>query len=44
MQLDRWADEALFAACERISGSKIPDYIQKKTFPAEVVAQARAGG
>lgn len=42
VQLDRWADESLFAACERIIGSKVPDYIQKKTFPADIVQQARA--
>ena len=42
IQLDRWADESLFAACERIMGAKVPGYIQKKTFPADIVQQARA--
>ncbi len=42
VQLDRWADESLFAACERIMGVKVPDYQQRKTFPAEIVQQARA--
>lgn len=42
VQLDRWADESLFAACERVMGSKVPDYIQVRTFPADVVQQARA--
>lgn len=42
VQLDRWADEQLFAACERITGEPVPSYIQKKTFPASVVEKARA--
>jgi uncharacterized protein YdaU (DUF1376 family) len=42
IQLDRWADESLFAACERIMGTKVPGYIQRKTFPAEIVQQARS--
>lgn len=42
IQLDRWADESLFAACERIMGVNVPGYIQKKTFPSEIVQQARA--
>jgi uncharacterized protein YdaU (DUF1376 family) len=41
--LDRWSDEALFKACEAILGSPIPAFLQKKTFPAEIVAQARKG-
>lgn len=41
VQLDRWADEALFHACEALMEIKVPDYQQKKSFPAEVVAQAR---
>lgn len=39
--LDRWADEAIFHACEVILGAKVPDYLQTKPFPASVVAQAR---
>lgn len=42
IQLDRWADEALFAACERLTGKPVPGYIQKKTFPVEIVSKARA--
>lgn len=40
--LDRWADEALFHACEAITGVEIPTYLQKKPFPAEIVIQAQA--
>jgi uncharacterized protein YdaU (DUF1376 family) len=42
VRLDRWADESLFAACERIMGTKVPAYLQQKTFPADIVQQARA--
>lgn len=42
VQLDRWSDEQLFAACERITGETVPPYIQKKTFPRKIVEQARA--
>lgn len=42
VQLDRWADEVLFAACERISGEPVPSYQQKKTFSHDVVAKAKA--
>jgi uncharacterized protein YdaU (DUF1376 family) len=41
VQLDRWADEDLFYACEKLTGIKVPDYQQRKSFPASVVAQAR---
>lgn len=41
--LDRWRhdQEALFAACERLMDKKVPDYQQRATFPAEIVAKAR---
>jgi hypothetical protein len=39
--LDRWADEHLFKACEAILGIEVPDYLQRKSFPASVVAQAQ---
>jgi uncharacterized protein YdaU (DUF1376 family) len=42
IQLDRWADEVLFTACERISGKTVPAYQQKKTFPRDVVDKAKA--
>lgn len=41
VQLDRWADEQLFKACEAITKRRVPEYQQKKTFAADVVAQAR---
>jgi uncharacterized protein YdaU (DUF1376 family) len=40
--LDRWADEDLFHACEAVTGETVPQYLQKKPFPAEIVIQARA--
>lgn len=42
VQLDRWADEVVFQACEALMNVKVPDYIQKKSFPAGIVAQAIA--
>lgn len=39
--LDRWSQEDLFKACERITGKPVPVYMQRKSFPPEVVAQAR---
>ena len=43
VQLDRFAtdQEALFEACERVTGKPIPSYMQKATFPTEVVTAAR---
>lgn len=41
VRLDRWADEDLFKACERVMGSEVPGYQQFKSFPAEIVEQAR---
>lgn len=41
VQLDRWADEQLFKACESILGITVPDYQQLKSFPADIVAKAR---
>lgn len=39
--LDRWQDEALFKACERIRGRDAPTSMQRYSFPADIVAQAR---
>lgn len=39
--IDRWQEEALFKACERIRGKQAPAYMQRYPFPAAVVAQAR---
>jgi uncharacterized protein YdaU (DUF1376 family) len=41
VQLDRWADEALFHACETLMEITVPEYQQKKSFPASVVQEAR---
>ncbi|SEP63616.1 Uncharacterized conserved protein YdaU, DUF1376 family [Devosia sp. YR412] len=41
VQLDRWAEEALFTACEAVMGTHIPDYQQVKSFPASIVAAAK---
>jgi uncharacterized protein YdaU (DUF1376 family) len=41
VKLDRWADETLFKACERIMGAPVPEFQQFKSFPADVVEQAR---
>lgn len=41
VKLDRWADEHLFKACERITGATVPDFQQFKSFPAEIVEQAQ---
>jgi uncharacterized protein YdaU (DUF1376 family) len=42
--LDRWqgGQEALFEACEEITGTKIPEFVQRYQWPADIVAQARA--
>lgn len=40
VQLDRYAQEVLFKACEALTGETIPTYIQYKTFPASVVEKA----
>lgn len=42
VKLDRYADEFLFKACERVSGTPVPDYQQFKSWPPDVVAKARA--
>lgn len=42
IRLDRWADEDLFKACEAAMGQKVPAYLQATSFPAEIVAQAKA--
>jgi uncharacterized protein YdaU (DUF1376 family) len=39
VQLDRIADEALFKACEALT-APVPVYMQRKSFPADVVAKA----
>lgn len=39
--LDRWADEALFKACEKLT-APVPVFMQTKSFPADVVAKAKA--
>lgn len=39
--VDRFADEALFKACEQIRGRPAPATIQRYAFPKEVVAEAR---
>jgi len=39
--LDRWGDEVLFKACERIRGKPAPTSLQRYSFPAEIVSQAR---
>ena len=41
VRLDRYADEPLFKACETLSGVPVPSYQQFKSFPAEMVAEAR---
>lgn len=41
VKLDRYADEVLFKACEAVS-SPVPEYIQFKSFPIDVVEQARS--
>lgn len=38
--LDRWSDEALFKACESLT-KKVPGFMQKQSFPAAIVDQAR---
>lgn len=40
--LDRWSQEALFKACERVTGKVVPSYLQHQTFAPDVVARARA--
>lgn len=39
--VDRWKDEALFKACERLKGKAAPATVQKWSFPAAIVEQAR---
>lgn len=39
--LDRWADEALFHACEEVAGDPVKPYLQRAPFSREVVAKAR---
>lgn len=41
VSVDRWKEEALFKACERIRGKGAPATVQRWSFPADVVAQAR---
>jgi uncharacterized protein YdaU (DUF1376 family) len=41
VRLDRYADEALFKACEALSGAAVPSYQQFKSFPVEMVEEAR---
>lgn len=41
LKLDRWADEALFKACEALTGEKIPEYQQFKSWPTAIVEQAK---
>lgn len=41
VRLDRNRDEALFRACETLTGEPVPSYMQFNTWPAEIVAQAR---
>jgi hypothetical protein len=41
VQLDRWADEVLFKACETLMGISVPAYLQRKSFPASIVAEAK---
>lgn len=40
VQLDRYRDEALFKACERVTGTTVPEYMQFHTWPREIVDQA----
>lgn len=40
--LDRWADEDMFHACEAVTGVEVPQYLQKKAFPADIIAKAHA--
>lgn len=40
--IDRWAQEDLFRACERIMGKSVPPYLQRSFFPADVVEKAKA--
>jgi len=42
ISVDRFANEALFKACEEISGKPVPSFMQKQVFEESVVAQARA--
>jgi uncharacterized protein YdaU (DUF1376 family) len=41
VRLDRYADEPLFKACEALSGVTVPSYQQFKSFPPEMVVEAR---
>lgn len=40
--LDRWSQEHLFKACERVTGKLVPTFMQRQSFPADVVARAKA--
>lgn len=40
--LDRWADEALFHACEAVTGEPVKSFLQRAPFTADVVAKAKA--
>ena len=41
VRLDRYADELLFKACERLTGREVPSYMQHEAFPPEIVEQAK---
>lgn len=41
VQLDRYRDEHLFKACEQLT-KPVPSYMQRQSFPSEIVAQARS--
>lgn len=42
IRLDRYADEILFKACEAVTGAKVPDFQQFKSWPTSIVAKAKA--
>lgn len=39
--VDRWMDEGLFKACEKLRGKAVPSSVQKWSFPASDVERAR---
>lgn len=39
--VDRWAEEKLFKACEKLRGRPTPPSVQKWSFPSNIVEQAR---
>lgn len=39
--VDRWSEEKLFKACERLRGKPTPASVQKWSFPASIVEAAR---